>query len=232
MPRRHSDETQARAQTLVATTPMPYAAIGAAIGVPGSSIGSWKRRFGWTRPPDAIHRKVIPKEMRRIGVMLRQAGVSPHKVSLYLECHLETARRLGREEGEAPPPIRLAEIAPREMAALAEALALGRIPHDDLLQLAELRFAVTAMEAIARGDLGAHRHAQAAARTYATLKALLPGDRPAAGASLHDHQPPAAADDRKLVLEGLARKIEAFAARWQDDGLPGDAAAGGGGVAP
>lgn len=227
MPERHSEATKAEARRLVETAPLSYAAIGAALGgIAGPTIGAWKRRYGWARPPDAIHRKPIPKDKRKIGLALREAGVGHRNVALFLDCHPETARRLGQEADDAPRPLPLVEIAPREMAALDEALAAGRIPRDELLHCAALRFAVAANQAIACGNLGAHRRAQAAARTYATLKALLPGDAPAAGTSAHDHHAAPAAADENALLEELARKLEAFAARGERDGVPGDAGAG------
>ena len=61
MPQRHSKELKAQAQRLCATTAMTYAAIGADLGgVPGPTVGSWARRFGWTRSPLAIRRRPIP----------------------------------------------------------------------------------------------------------------------------------------------------------------------------
>ena len=69
MPWSHPEETKAQARRLVETTPKTYAEIGAALGgVPVPTVGAWKRRYGWTRPPDAIRRTPIPKEKRRIGV--------------------------------------------------------------------------------------------------------------------------------------------------------------------
>lgn len=235
MPEIYSEETKAAARSLVETTPMTYLDIGKALGgIPGPTIGAWKRRYAWARPPDALHRKPIPKDKRRIGAMLRQTGVGHRKVALYLDCHPETARRLGQEAEDGPPPLPLAEIAPRAMAALEEALAEGVIPRAELLHCAALRFALAATQAIARGDLGAHRHAQAAARTYATVKALLPADAPDAGTSSHDpHAALAApaAPDENALLEELARKLEAFAARGEGAGAPGDASAGAAGAA-
>jgi len=97
MPQRHSEETKAAAQRLCATTAMTYAEIGAELsGIPGPTVASWVRRHGWTRPPTAIRRRPIPKEKRAEGALRLKAGLPPDEVALRLDCHLETARRLGR----------------------------------------------------------------------------------------------------------------------------------------
>jgi hypothetical protein len=43
---------------------MTYEEIGAAVGVPASTVGHWKRKEGWMRPPEALRRRPIPRKGR------------------------------------------------------------------------------------------------------------------------------------------------------------------------
>ncbi len=222
----HPEATKAEAKKLCETTAMTYAEIGAALGgVPGPTVGAWKRREGWARPPDAIHRKPIPKEKRDVAALLRRAGVPHDQVAVLVECHPETARRLGRKarEGAAGPS---AALAPELVAALREALASGGSGRRELVRLAERALAVAAADALADRDLPPDRRARTMALIVASIRAL-PDDAPAAGVLSHDPDTPGPASvDENDVLEELARRIEALGERREDDGAPGVSAAG------
>ena len=220
MPQRHSEETKAAAQRLCETTGKTYARIGAELGgVPGPTVGSWVRRHGWTRPPTAIRRRPIPKEKREEAVLLRRAGVPHEAVALRIDCHPETARRLGRELPAVGPP--LADVAPELLADLQEAARSGCEPGE--------RFALTGralmlvlFDLLGNRDLASDRRARGVAFVAASLRAL-PDEGPAGGVLLHDRPSgPATFDEANLLLEDLAHRLSAFGAGGEADGVPGE----------
>jgi hypothetical protein len=221
MPQRHPDETKAQTRLLCETTAMTYQEIGAAVGVPAPTIGYWKRTEGWTRPPEALQRRPIPRRKRNAAIRLCQAGGNPDDLAEILECHRRTAQRLRHEvhDGLEPP----AAFAPDEAAALHAALAGGGLDRRTLLRLAEEALARAILDALARRD--PHARVQDLARTIQTIR-MLPDQAPAGGVFLHDRPPgPATFDEANALLEDLARRYEAFLAREEPDGVPRDAAA-------
>ena len=150
MPQRHPDETKAQTRLLCETTAMTYQEIGAAVGVPAPTIGYWKRTEGWTRPPEALQRRPIPRRKRNAAIRLCQAGGNPDDLAEILECHRRTAQRLRHEvhDGLEPP----AAFAPDEAAALHAALAGGGLDRRTLLRLAEEALARAILDALARRD--------------------------------------------------------------------------------
>jgi hypothetical protein len=219
----HSEETKAEAQRLCETTGMTYAAIGAGLGgVPGPTVGCWARRHGWTRPPAAIRRRPIPKEKRAEAALLRRAGVPHDEVALWLDCHPETARRLGRELPSLGPP--LADAAPELLADLKEAARSGVGPGERFALTGRALMLVT-FDLLSNRDLAPDRRARGVAFVAASLR-MLPDEGPAGGVLFHDRPPgPATFDEANFLLEDLARRYEAFCAREDHQGVPGDAAA-------
>jgi transposase-like protein len=220
MRQKHSEETKAEAHRLCETTAMTYAAIGAALGgVPGPTVGSWARRHGWTRPPTAVRRKPIPKEKREEAALLRRAGVPHEEVALWLECHPETARRLGRELPAVGPP--LADAAPELLADLKEAARNG-VGRGECFGLTGRALMLVAFDLLSNRDLAPDRRARGVAFVAASLR-VLPDEGPAGGVFLHDRPPgPATFDEANFLLEDLARRLSAFGGGGEADGVPGE----------
>ncbi len=207
MPWSHPDETKAQARVLCETTIMTYEEIGAAVGVPAPTIGHWKRTEGWTRPPEALQRRPIPRKKRNAAIRLYQAGGSPDDLAEILECDRKTAQRLCHEadDGLGPP----AAFAPEEAAALQAALTGGGLDRRTLLRLAEEALARAVLQALTRRD--PHARVQDLARTIQTIRTLPDDIGTAAGASSHDHQSgPATFDEENALLDELTRRLGAF----------------------
>jgi transposase-like protein len=223
MPQRHSEETKAQAQRLCATTAMTYAAIGAELsGVPEPTVASWARRHGWTRPPTAIRRRTIPKEKRAEGALLLKAGMPPDEVALRLDCHLETARRLGRALPALGPP--LAEAAPELLADLKGAARNG-VGRGECFALTGRALMLVLFDLLSR-EMAADRRARGVALVAASLRLVLPDQAPAGGVFLHDRPPgPATFDEANALLEDLARHFAGLGAGGEIQGALGGPAA-------
>jgi hypothetical protein len=223
MPQRHSEETKGAAQRLCATTAMTYAEIGAELsGVPGPTVASWARRHGWTRPPTAIRRRPIPKEKRAEGALLLKAGVPPEEVALRLDCHLETARRLGRALPAVGPP--LAEAAPELLADLKEAARMG-VGRGECFALTGRALMLVTFDLLSR-EIAPERRARGVALVAASLRLVLPDQGSADGVFLHDRPPgPATFDEANALLGDLARHFAGLGAGGEVQGEPGAPAA-------
>jgi transposase-like protein len=229
-------EERAEARRLSETTAMSCAEIAARVGRPPSTVRSWKCSDGWKRPPGAPARRTFTAEQRDAVRRLHEDGASFAGIARAIGRDRDTVSRAARRRraaGAAPAATPFAELAPpEEVAKLHAALSAGRHGKRELLGLAGCAFALAALDLMGDRTLPTDRRAEALARTLATIKAL-PDDAPAAGDSLHDRQSgPAACDETNALLEELARRLEAFGARGEGDGVPRDAAAGNAGALP
>jgi hypothetical protein len=229
----HPPEKRAEARRLGATTILTCTEIAARVGVAASTVRGWKREEGWKRPPGAPERRTFTKdECEAIGRLRRLGGTSAD-IALVSGCHADTVSKIApiaadaRAAPVAMPEAATGSFAPDDVAGLYQTLTAGGNTKRDLLRLATRALELALVEALIGRDPHADRKAQGIARHVATINTLPDENEPAAGASSHDHQPPPATPDAtNALLEELARRLEAFGARGESDGVSRDAAAG------
>lgn len=216
---RHSPEVVARVRHLVETTTMTYADIAKQEGVPGPTVGTWTRAKGWVRPPGAFKRTPIPQAHRAPAMRILDAGASHHDLAMIMGCHPEVLGRLRRRRA-VPARDGDADAVPAAVAAVYEALTSGAVARPDFFRHAQQALALIAGGALITRALSAAARAQAIARVAVTMTKL-PGDGAPAGASADDDAcaGPATYDETNALLEDFARRLAAFDAAGEADGI-------------
>ena len=219
---RHPPEVVARARHLIETTTMTYADIGAETNVPGPTVGTWTRAKGWIRPPGAFKRTPIPQAHRAPAMRILEAGASHHDLAMIMGCHPEVLGRLRRRRTvpARDRPDSCVEALPGPVAAVYEALTSGAVARPDFFRHAQQALALIAGEALITRAHSAATRAQAIARVAVTMTKL-PDDGAPAGASAHDdaYAGPATYDETNALLEDFARRLAAFDAAGEADGI-------------
>jgi hypothetical protein len=227
----HPPEKRAKARWLGETTTMSCTAIAAQVEVPASTVRAWKRIDGWKRPPGAPTRRVLSAADCDAIARMQAGGARNADIARVARRHPDTVARAARRGSErraaeaAPVAAPFAASAPEEVAALRQGLLAGGLGRRELLGLVRRTLALATVDLIDDRTLPPDRRAQGLARIAITIKTL-PDDAPAAGAASHDHQSgPATFEETNALLEEIACRYEAFCARGEREGVPGDAVA-------
>ena len=229
MPWSYSPETMAQVQGHVEGSTLPYAEIAKLTRVSATSVSRWKCRYGWQRPPGAFERRPIPKDRCAAAKRAMEDGARYQEVAVLLDRSPDIVRRLrrpspGAKLAAAPGDADGAD--PLELVPeLIDALTVRGLARDDVLRHAPGIFGVLCAQLL-RGDADAPRRTEAFARAAAIFIKMPDPFGPADGAPHDDpYAGPQTFDETNALLEELAQRLEEFAARGDDEAVPGEALA-------
>jgi hypothetical protein len=222
MPRFLPEEVVAKVRELYEGMPLTHARIAAATGVGESTVSVLAQKNGWTRCPEARTSRRLSHDQCEAILRLREAGASARSVAAAAGCDARTVGRI------APPERRTAAFGtlaapwpgaaeagdlpvPEHFADLHAALMSPGLCKAEAAPLLVRAAAALGAEALVRQDLAVERTGQVLAR-LAERVAALPDQGPYAGAA-DACRGPATFDEANALLEDLARRYEAFAAR-------------------